>query len=353
MNCSLCGTPSVRADQRFCARCGTELASGGGGAIPPADPTLHTPAAPEPAADTVVGGVPRTPVEPPPAYGQAPRVTGPLFADDVPPPPPVPPQFSPAPATFAVTPTPQPALASPPPPPVTYDDSRAGRRRTSIVLLGAAAVVAALSGAGGVVLLFADDDPTADASAEDRGNDKEAMTDAGATPSPDPAQSETESETTEPAMFHCWNGGAAVTRLAACPPPTGEAGLAWVFPSSTGATCAPKAGAQRESEAECAPVVSGAAVRFHYSEWRSRAALEAYYGGNTVAEIGAPLGRADLTAVQVESRDSSVGYKVAIYYTDPSALWSVTVYAADVEQYVAAISELDMRPFRQLRGERT
>jgi len=318
MDCPSCGTAAARFDQPFCAKCGTSLA----------------------------------PVEPPTAYGDAPRITGPLFADDLPSPPPGPPAPPPPPAppTFAVPPAPQPAFA-PPLPPESYDDSRAGRRRTSIVLLAAAALVAALIGAGGVVLLFAgDDDPTSDASAEDRHKNKKATTDGGPTTSSDPEQSE--SETAEPATFRCWSGGAAVARLAACPPPTGEAGLTWVFPSSTGATCTPKAGAQRESEAECAPVVAGAAVRFHYSEWRTRAALETYYGSNTISEIGAPRGRTDLTAMQVESRDSSVGYKVAIYYTEPSALWSVTVYAADEAQYVAAISELDVRPFRQLRGER-
>ena len=142
-----------------------------------------------------------------------------------------------------------------------------------------------------------------------------------------------------------------MTRLASCTPPFGAAGMAWVFPSSTGGTCSTDAGAQRASEAECAPVVGDDTVRFHYSEWRSRSALETYYGGNTVASIGSPGGRDDLTAVQVVSRDSSVGYKVAIYYADASALWSVTIYAADEAQYQAAVDQLVMRPFRRLRGE--
>ena len=50
MDCPSCGAPPNRPDQRFCAKCGTNLA----------------------------------PVEPPAAYGQGTRITGPLFADDVP-----------------------------------------------------------------------------------------------------------------------------------------------------------------------------------------------------------------------------------------------------------------------------
>jgi hypothetical protein len=111
-------------------------------------------------------------------------------------------------------------------------------------------------------------------------------------------------------------------------------------------------GAQRATEAECTPVVGGASVRFHYSEWRSRPALENYYGGNTLESLGAPGGRDDLTAVRVVSRDSTVGYKVALYYSDPMALWSVTIYAADEAEYLAAVAQLEMRPFRQLRGKR-
>ena len=209
-------------------------------------------------------------------------------------------------------------------------------------------------GAGGAVLLFADDDDSpSDTSVRDRGTGAEADPTTDVEPSGATDPSPTETETTEPATFRCWDGGPPVARPADCTPPSGAAGMAWVFPSSTGATCSTDTGAQRASEAECAPAVGDTAVRFHYSEWRSRAALETYYGGNTVAGIAAPDGRADLTAVQVVSRDSSVGYKVAIYYADPSALWAVTIYAADESQYLAAVDQLVVRPFPQLRGERT
>lgn len=220
------------------------------------------------------------------------------------------------------------------------------------MLLLAAAVVAALIGAGGVVLVFGgDDDPTSDTATDRRDRDRVA-TDAEGTPTTVATETTDEAVTDEPARFRCWNGGAPVTRLATCPPPSGTDGMAWVFPSSTGGTCTADAGVQRASEVDCAPVVGGGAVRFHYSEWRTREALDTYYGSNTVAGITPPGGRDDLTAAQVESRDPDVGYKVAIYYSDPAGLWSVTIYAADEAQYQAALAELEVRPFRQLRGKR-
>jgi hypothetical protein len=337
MDCPSCGTPAVHPDQRFCAKCGTNL-----------------PGASSAAPETVAA------VEPPPAYGRPPRITGPLFADDAspgqpiaPPPPPgvAPPPpgpFPPQPMVEVPYPYPSPP---PPPPPAPYDDARQRWRRASIVLLVVAAVFAALIGATGVVLLFGgDDDPGSDTAADTR-DAKVPTTKAGGTTGA--TESATETETDEPATFRCWNGGVAVVRLETCPPPSGADGMSWVFPSSTGTTCTSDAGVQRASEVECAPVVGGDGVRFHYSEWRSRAALETYYGNKTIVGIGTPDGRGDLTAVQVESRDPDVGYKVAIYYTDSSGLWSVTIYSADEAQYQAALDEFEGRPFRQLRGKPT
>lgn len=236
---------------------------------------------------------------------------------------------------------------------MSYDADQGSRSSSPVVLLVAAALFAALIGAAGVVLLFSgNDDSPSDTSAQDRAagpGDVTDKTDAGsAAPS---SAGPTATQSSKPSTFRCWNGGRAVARLASCTPPFGAAGMAWVFPSSAGATCSLEAGAQRASEAECAAVVGDDTVRFHYSEWRSRDALETYYGGNTVGGIGSPSGRDDLTAVQVESRDQSVGYKVAIYYADSSALWSVTIYAADEAQYQAAVDQLVMRPFRRLSGE--
>lgn len=324
MICAQCGTQSLRDDQRFCAGCGTDLA---------------------PATQPVV--------EPPPAYHPPAPVTGPLFADDGTPPAPARP---PSPPTYVVPPS-YPQASAPQLP--AYQNSRSERRRAPIVLLAVAALVAALIGAGGVVLFFGndDDDPASDTSAEDSadGADSEEREDREATTAPDDdatTATETESATDEPASFRCWDGGPSVVRLADCSPPSGVAGLAWVFPSAEDSTCVPDVGVQRAAEVDCSPIVDGEAVRFHYSEWRTRDALENYYGGNTLATIAPPGGRADLTAARVTSRASDVGYKVALYYADPSALWSVTIYAADEAQYRAAVAKLEARPFQQLRGER-
>ena len=230
------------------------------------------------------------------------------------------------------------------------------------MLLVLAALVAAVVGAGAAVLLFGgEDDSSRDTSAEDRadasgGSDSTAGSDevsetADASSAPT-SPTATETQPGERSTFRCWNGGPTVARLASCTLPFGAAGMAWVFPSSTEATCSTHTGAdQRATEVDCAPVVGGDAVRFHYSEWLTSADLAVYYGRTSVAPIAPPGGRGDLTAAQVESRDPDVGYKVAIYYTNADALWSVTIYAADEEEYQAAVDQLVMRPFRRLSGD--
>ncbi|KAA1427559.1 zinc ribbon domain-containing protein [Nocardioides antri] len=327
--CPQCGTAAVGDDQRFCAQCGTELVAGGAQQVPPP--------APGPAPGPVSA------VEPPPAYGHPPRVTGPLFADDAPP-------------TVATPPAaPTPVHAQPPVPgprPAAYDDG-SGRRRTTILLLVVAAVLAALLGAGGVVLLLgSEDESPSDTTVDDRRDDVDTTPDTGATPtttSTTPTTSSSETGATEQQAVQCWDGE-SVASLDSCSPPSGVEGMAWVFPSSTGSSCSAEPGVQRLTEADCTPTVAGETVRMHYSEWRSRTELESYYGGLTIGTLDPPDGRDDLAAREVVSRDPDVGYKVAIYYTSASGLWSVTVYAADEAQYLAALGELEIRPFGQLQG---
>lgn len=312
-DCPGCGTPRVREDQRFCAHCGTSLAP---------------------------------PVEPPPAYDRPARITGPLFAEDPPPPPP---QYRPPPPPYAPPVPPAVTVTAPSAPPPYVAPGRE-RGRTPVVLLLVAAVVAALVGAAGVVLLVgAGDDREPDAGAGERS----AAGPTGASTAASTPATPTETPTTGTPTFRCWDGGAPVSRLASCTPPTGADGLRWVFPSASGGTCSPRPDAQRVTEAECFPVVDGVAVRFHYSEWRTRAALERYYGLDAIAPVRPPDDRGDLVATQVGSRDREIGFKVAIYYADPAALWSVTIYTSDAAQFRAAVDQLDIRPFRELRGKRT
>ncbi|PWN01113.1 hypothetical protein DJ010_19875 [Nocardioides silvaticus] len=309
MDCPSCGAAAARPDQHYCARCGTTLA----------------------------------PVEPPTAYDRGTRISGPLFADDFPPPPPPPPPTAPPPTQ----PTPEPPPASPPP--VERDRSRP--MRPSIVLLVAAAVVAALIGAGGVMLLLGgDDDEPTEAKERSRAGAGTATDDAPTSPAnTEPSNT---GATKEPPQFRCWNGDGPVNRLADCPLPSGPDGMAWVFPSVLDDGCSVRAGAARATEADCIELVEGSEVRFHYSEWRSRAALEAYYGRNETGAVGTLAGNPDLTVVEVISRDPAVDYKVAIYYEDPSTLWSVTVYAADQAQFFYAEGKVEARRLKQIRGER-
>ncbi|KAA1421542.1 hypothetical protein F0U44_04450 [Nocardioides humilatus] len=323
MNCALCGTAAVHDDQRFCARCGGEL---GTPPPPPADVTMP---GSMPVPMPVTPPPPAAPIPPPPAYFPPPRVNGPLFAD----------------AEVTVRPTPPPA----PLPVVVPPVPRQPKRRMPVLVLVVAALLAAAVGAGGVVLVLSGQDDDRSTAATDSPTRDQRTTSAptsDAAPTSDVGQ--TKSATPKPRDFRCWDGGKRVAALAACGLPTGQDGLTWVFPSAAASGCYGNTGVQRDAEIECSP--SG--VRFHYSEWRSRGALETYYGGNGPVSIDPPSGRADLRAFQVESRDPDVGYKVAVYFADPSALWSVTIYAADRDQYLAIIRELDVRPFRDLRGKR-
>lgn len=317
MDCPSCGAAAARPDQQYCARCGTNLA----------------------------------PVEPPAAYDQGTRISGPLFADDVPPPPPAapppppPPPAYPTPPAYAPQPANQPVYQQPP---ATAPPRRPVR--PSVVLLAGAAVVAALIGAGGVVLLLGgDDDPT---EAREPSRTVDAAATADADPSPPTSTEPGTAVTSEPPEFRCWNGDGPVERLADCSLPTGPDGLAWVFPSVLHDGCSVRTGAARATEADCIEDIEGADVRFHYSEWRSRAALEDYYGRNEIERVGPLAGNPDLTVVEVVSRDPAVDYKVAIYYEDPSALWSVTIYAADQATFFYAEGEVEARRLRQIRGER-
>lgn len=314
MYCALCGTAAVRDDQRFCARCGGELRATSTGAEPQAFAVAEPTVLPPP---------------PPPAYSPGAPVTGPIFADDAP---------TVVPPTPYLPPVVVPTAPSQPP----------RRRRGPVILLAIAALLAAGAGAGGAVLLLGsgDEEPSS-AAARDRDADRPARsTEPSEVAEESASASESVTPTEEARTFRCWSGGAPVADLAECGNPTGPDGLRWVFPSADQAGCTEDASAQRASEIECAP----GGVRFHYSEWRSRTALEQYYGGIALASIDPPSGRGDLTAFQVASRESGVDYKVAIYYTSPATLWSVTIYAADESQYRAVVGGLEVRQFRDLRG---
>lgn len=258
-----------------------------------------------------------------------------------------------------------PAPAGPPPPPPgapgpILPTPHQRRGPWPIVALVVAGLLAAVLGAVGVVLLLGEDDPGSDrVSARDDSADARADTDADeADEAEDSQEPPTADEPTDPPTsqqaapvpaFRCWDG-TEVVRRRACPEPTGPAGMAWAFPSSSDNSCITTSSARRPTEVDCNPLVDGVPVRVHYSEWSSRIAMESYYGNLAVEPAPAPGGRGDITAMHVYSRDSDVGFKVALYFSDPSTRWSVTIYAADESAYLRALSQVDIRASRQLRG---
>ncbi len=320
----------MRVDQHYCTRCGTELNAADGhegqGPGPIRGSDVSTPARNTHSVSLVKTGLGGQPM----SRGVTLRkINGPGSP------------AQPAPGS-------PPALTGLPPAP---SPPREGEPRTRgrwwFVL---AATLAALVGVAAIVaVLRFNDDPSPSDSREGTGTTtSEPQASAQATDRASPVDSATPTAQT----FTCWNGGASVTQLDSCQPPSGNDGMAWVFPSSTGTGCFFKPRPNRASEAECTPTVGGDPLRFHYSEWRARTDLERYYGGLSPSPIRPPDSRDDLIAVHVTSRNVSVGFKVAIYYRSPSALWSVTIYAVDEAQYSAALNHLEVIPRRQLRGIR-
>lgn len=213
------------------------------------------------------------------------------------------------------------------------------------MLLLVLVLVAVGIGATGAVLLLRGDDVTAAADDESRrapGPRDGPVSELSASP-----VDETEvTNTVAPPAFRCWDG-ADVGTLAECRAPTGADGLSWVFGGSTGEQCVVVPDPGRLTEVDCYPSQAGGQVRVHYSEWRSREALEEYYAGNLRSVLAPPA-----PYLEAWLLDASVDHKVVVFYDDPAARWSVTVYAETEAQYRSVVEGLEPRPARWLAGER-
>lgn len=322
MTCQHCGTPAVRADQRFCARCGADLK-------PPAAVTLPAPAGPAGPAGPATGQPTAPTAAVPPAPGERPA------AATVVPPPPPPAQPAAAPAT-----------------------APAHRRGRNLVVLAVLAVLAAVIGAGGTLLaLRGDGRATADdrtgGSAERGGTTPQATendgaTDAGADDTAQPGTTAASpTDAPEPTRFQCWNGG-VVTGPAACDRPTGLDGLHWVFPQSAVHACSAGDAHGREVLLNCTTTApSGATVVVNYTEWRSRKAAEFYYTG---LDVTGTLSRPGVDGWYIAARSPNPPYKAALLYEDVP--FSVTIYGDTAADRDAVLRAMTTRPKAELRGTR-
>ena len=224
-----------------------------------------------------------------------------------------------APVTTVVAPSPT------PPADERASRPRAGRRLA--VRLGATAF--GVAGAGLVLLLALDGRTTPEAADDETTRANSDASGAG--------------------EALCWNGEPAAD-VADCSVPTDDAGLAWVFPASDDPTCDPQSPGPTTKVVEryCPMVLAaGGDVQVHYSQWRDHAWMVDRYEGVRL-DRDFDVGRSDLAAYAIEAPDGL--RKAVLFYRDPDAPFSVTVYAESDDDLYTAVGQLMIRPVEHLRG---
>ena len=150
----------------------------------------------------------------------------------------------------------------------------------------------------------------------------------------------------------CWDGSQE-SRLGLCGNPTGQRGLAWVFPSMEQQDCGDKPGPGqsrmgRLTLIECFDTLSdGSRVRINYSHWSSVGVGRGHYDRDG-------MDRTDLTDRSGNRLYRWLGvdegeYKAAqLYALEP---YSVALYVSRPDQRLNALNSLVvMRPVNELRG---
>jgi hypothetical protein len=202
--------------------------------------------------------------------------------------------------------------------------SRSGRRIVVWLVSVAAGVVV-----GGLVLL--------------------ALDGRGPSGAADDDGKEVSSDTSDQDTVQCWNGEPAAD-VTACSIPTDVAGLAWVFPESDSETCEAEGPGQATKVVQryCPMALAdGGEVQVHYSQWRDHAWMVDHYEAERLGR-DVEVGRSDLAAFAIEAPDRL--QKLVVFYRDPDAPFSVTVYADSRADLTEAAGRLMIRAVDQLRG---
>lgn len=210
--------------------------------------------------------------------------------------------------------------APPPPaplsPPAPAEPARPRRSGTVAIVLAVVGVLL-LSAVVTALVLGRDEEP--DEVADDSGRPGSASSG----PSRSPSSGGTASGGTA-ALLTCWKGAPA----ASCPAVRGAGAMAWVFPGSDDADCAPTdPAAPRLASTWCTP---GQGYVVHYSQWPDWASMNGYYTAKAVRTL--PL-RTDVHGARYDGETRQGSYwevKIAAWYVDRAAPWSVTVYAHDL-----------------------
>jgi hypothetical protein len=255
--------------------------------------------------------------------------------------------------------------ASPPPPPPSSWPAPApvpppqrSRRGLVVGLVGVlvALLVIGVGVAGYLLVVDGDPDPSPSAATDESPATEEsvpASASATPTPTPPPADPTTEAPTTAPATtappvpttVSCWDGAQA-QRLRDCTPPSGKAGLSWVFPNFSDTDCSGyTTTGSRPQIWNCTGYLDdGTPIDLNYSQWyRVRPGVSHYDADAYDKEVLA----GGLVRWAIISADDE--YKAALMYAD--APWSVTVYADSESARDRGVQAFaTMRPRDQLLG---
>jgi hypothetical protein len=209
-----------------------------------------------------------------------------------------------------------------------------------LVLAGgiAAAVIAATGDSKGSPQTAADDP----AEVTDRSKPTDSRKEKERRTAPSPMNDEE--------AVRCWDGATATT-LEACGFPQGNPGLRWVFDGMKDLDCEPIFAPNKDRAATryCYGDIDGRPVQYHVSHWRHWDEMAHFYDTYRTEPGDLDLGRTDVRAFWVRT-DGDL--KIAVYYTDHAAPWSMTVHADDDRDALAAAdgSSTVMRRRDELQG---
>lgn len=171
-----------------------------------------------------------------------------------------------------------------------------------------------------------------------------------ATPTPTPSGSPGAEPST--AKVRCWDGTGA-QQVSECPPPTGRAGLEWVFPLLAEQKCgAPSTtGPEVELRILCADrLQDGSRVVLGYVQWRSVDDAYAFFEGQELDRSDVPDAGGNIVVHQWTGTSGDTQKVVGLYAEEP---FSISVRLPESADFVQdALGQVAVaRPADQVRGE--
>lgn len=251
-------------------------------------------------------------------------------------------QATPSPAPTSPGPQPPPTPPAPPgslapPGPLAPPEAEPRPRRSGTIAIVLAVVGVLLVSAAVTALVLGgrDDDP--DEAADEAGTSGSVSSGDSKSPSSGSPASDGPASDGPAALLTCWKGPPS----ASCPAVRGAGAMAWVFPGSGSSDCVPnEPAAPRLASTWC---TVGDEYVVHYSQWPDWASMNGYYAAKALRTL--PL-RSDVHGARYDGETRQGTYwevKVAAWYVDRAAPWSVTVYAHDLATAERVYGDLGTR----------